>query len=718
MAVERIEEGVAVVILDRPDSPVNAIDADVLVDLEHLLDHLEAAPPSGGAVFLSGKDHFCVGADISLIESLESAEAARAGSRRGQELFCRLAELPCPTVAAVHGSCLGGGLEWALACDRILASAGAGTRLGLPEVRLGILPAWGGTQRLSRRIGLLHAVRMMAAGRSLDPEAARARGLVDGVVDAGRLEREAISLASTLARRFKGRPVPRRARRGWIDALARWVPPARQRLLTRIRTEVARRAGPHYPAPLAVVDAARTAWEAPLTQGLARERELFAKLVLGATSRNLVGLFRLQQRAKHWYAGPDGADPGKTPARLAVLGAGIMGSGIAWLAASRGLQVILRDVSPEALEAGMWRIRQQVRSQVKKGRLKAAAAETLLARISPVRDLVPVAGVDLIVEAVAEELDLKKRVLSEAAGVAPGAILASNTSALSIARMAAALPDPARLAGLHFFNPVHRMPLVEVVSPASAGAATVGSLVALARRLGKVPVRVADAPGFLVNRILSMYLGEAMTLVSEGFSIASVDQAMRAFGMPMGPLELLDAIGLDVAAKVVEALRRTFRGRMPPAADLVEKMVAAGRLGAKGGLGFYRHDGGTPAADQAGVAQLAGPGAGAESPAGPGVVRRLVLPMVAEAARALEEKIVDRPGEVDLALVMGTGWPPFRGGLLRYADQEGMARVVAALEDLSRTHGARLAPPAYLRRMAEQGRTFHARGPSPASGME
>jgi 3-hydroxyacyl-CoA dehydrogenase/enoyl-CoA hydratase/3-hydroxybutyryl-CoA epimerase len=713
--IQRTEDGVAVVVFDLASSGVNKITVKVLEALGEVLDGLERTPPRG-VVFISAKDHFCVGADVALIAGLDSREQALQGSRRGQELFGRIDALPCATVAAVHGSCLGGGLEWALACDRIVAAAGPGTRLGAPEVRLGILPAWGGTQRLPHRVGLGPAVEIMATGRAMDAGSAHARGVVDRIVPPESLEVEALAEAKRLAARYPGGRVPAPVRHGLVGTLSRWLPPLRSLVFSQVREAVVGKAGPHYPAPPAIVEAVRAAFGSSPEQGLAVERELFADLALDEVSRRLVGLFLIHQDSRRWYEGLEAA-AGPEVERVAVLGAGVMGAGIAHLAASGGLEVILRDIAPQALEAGMSRISKQLHGQVEKGRLDADGAGKILSRVTAVTDAGRLADAQLVIEAVVEEMGLKKKVLAEAAGHAGSAIFASNTSALSVTEMSAALPDAGRLAGLHFFNPVDRMPLVEVVAPPSASSQTVGLLLRLARRLGKVPIRVKDSPGFLVNRVLSVYLAEAVAMVEEGFSIASLDRRMCDFGMPAGPLELLDQIGLDVAGKVTDTLRSAFPGRVPDR-RLLAGMLAAGRTGRKGKPGFYRWGEGKPVPDQEGVAALAGGGSPdgrareghetAGEPVAASDVPRLVYPMIAEAVGCLEEGVVSRPEEVDLAMVMGIGWPPFLGGLLRYADDTGLAAVVAELERLAGKHGKHLAPPPRLREMARRGEPFYA----------
>ncbi|MFQ5719823.1 MAG: 3-hydroxyacyl-CoA dehydrogenase NAD-binding domain-containing protein [Acidobacteriota bacterium] len=696
-------DGIVHVVFDLPGSTVNKLNGDVLEALDALITSWVATPPAA-IVFASARDHFCVGADIGLIAALPDADAAREGSRRGQELFNRLADLDCPTVAAIRGSCLGGGLEWALACDRIVVSDAPGTRLGLPEVRLGLLPAWGGTQRLPARIGLGPAVEMMATGRRLSADAAMAKGLADVRAPDAQLQAAATAVARDLiaARRRAGR-VPRATRQGWVGWLARRLPPARALIFSQVRRTIHRRAGTHYPAPGAIVEAVAASFLTPAARGLARERQLFAELATGPISRRLVGLFQLTQESSDWYDEEKQAT-GTPVETVAILGAGVMGAGIARLCAEHEISVRLRDISKEALEAGTGHIRSALARRVARHRLTASEKDAILGRLTPTTRVEDLAPADLIIEAVVEKLDLKKAVLAEAERAAPSAVLASNTSALSITAMSAALKRPQRLGGLHFFNPVDRMPLVEVVAGRRTALQTTGALLALVRRLGKTPVRVADSPGFLVNRLLSVYLGEALMLVEEGVDVACLDRALRDFGMPVGPLELLDQIGLDIAGEVVESLRDLF-GNRQATTDLVARLRAEGCLGVKTGSGFYRHHGKKPEVNREVLERLTGrPGTG---PLPDDVCSILLYPMVAEAARCLEESVVQRPGEVDLAMVMGIGWPPFTGGLLRWADEQGLDGIIRCLTSLAALRGPRFAPPACLAAREQADGRFH-----------
>ncbi|MFQ5766505.1 MAG: 3-hydroxyacyl-CoA dehydrogenase NAD-binding domain-containing protein [Acidobacteriota bacterium] len=545
----------------------------------------------------------------------------------------------------------------------------------------------------------------MAAGRPLNPARAHAMGLVDRLAPLDRLEKAARELVTQLASRFPGRRPPRSGRARLLDGLVCWLPPLRWLIFSRIRKKVAAQAGPHYPAPLAIVEAVAASCWLRRKNGFRRERELFARLVLGDVCRHLVGLFFLHRESRKWYLPAEERAHAQEIQTVAVLGAGVMGAGIALQAASKGLEVILRDISDAALDTAVGRIRSRLKERVEKHRLSREDMEALLRRIQPVTDLGPLAGADLVIEAVVEEMGLKQRVLLEASKAAPKALLATNTSALSVAEMASPLSDPGRLAGLHFFNPVEKMPLVEIILPERASAGLLAPLARFIHHLGKSAVKVKDSPGFLVNRVLSVYLGEAVQMVVEGFSIRSVDGLMRRFGMPVGPLELLDQVGLDVAGKVVQTLRSAFPHRLPPV-DLLARMMEKGRTGQKSGAGFYRHGAGM-VPDQEGVVRLAGLKVSRFREAKKEDLSRLVHPMLGESARCLADHVVGRPAEIDLAMVMGIGWPPFSGGPLRHADEMGLDVLVASLEALARRHGERFRPPPLMVEMVREGRRFH-----------
>ena len=708
--VERQAGGIAHLVFDHPARKVNVLDAESLGDLDLALTELEGGEALQGVVLVSGKrGSFIAGADVAAIGSLTDREQVLALIRRAHLAFNRLAQLPCPTVAAIDGICLGGGTELALACDSRIASDEPATQIGLPEVLLGIFPGFGGSQRLPRLVGLSAALDLILTGRALDARRAEKAGLIARAVPAAWLIERAHERLAALARR----PAPRRRDAYRPRGLGAWfvdrTPFGQALALGRARSMTRARTGGHYPAPLAAIDVLERTLRLPLDAGLAIEASRVADLVVGPVCKNLVRIFELSERAKKDPVG----DPALKPApvgTMLLVGAGVMGGGIAELASRSGIQVRVRDLKPEplthALETAAGLIAERGRRR-RGGAEAAREARAQMARILPTLELNGAGRADVAMEAVVEDLEVKRRVFAELDVRLPaGAVLATNTSSLSVDALAQGLTHADRLCGFHFFNPVHRMPLVEIVRGTRTSDQTLVTAVALARRLGKTPVVVADAPGFVVNRILMPYLSEAMAMLEEGYRLADIDGAMRRFGMPMGPFEVLDEVGLDVAHKVGGVLSHAFPDRMAPSSSL-EKMLAAGRLGRKNGKGFYRHVGRKRRPDPA-VRGLLGL-TRVRSASGPdALAERMVLAMINEAARCLEEKVVADAGAVDLAMIFGAGFPPFRGGLLRYADTYGLSKVTMRLTALRAEKGERFAPAALLSRLAADGGSFTA----------
>ncbi|UCE03878.1 MAG: enoyl-CoA hydratase/isomerase family protein [Candidatus Latescibacterota bacterium] len=703
-----VEEGIARVEIDLPASKVNKLTTALMTELEAVVDMLAGSQEVQAVVLTSGKpDTFIAGADIDEIELLDDVDAAREKSRFGQRVFEKIEHLGKPVVAAIHGACLGGGCELVLACHYRLASNDAATRIGLPEVKLGIVPGFGGTQRLPRVVGLQAALDLILTGRLLDARRAVRLGLVDALTYRGLLVEEATRTARRLA--DSGRwQYARRARKsllslpGFLDRTAL----GRALVLRGARNRVRAQTRGHYPAPLAAIDAVR----AGLRRGgraYEREADLLAQMAMTPESHNLVRLFRFTENNKR--TGNDLPEP-RAIRQMAIVGAGVMGGGIAQLAAYHDIRVRLKDIAAEQLLLALRTADGLMRKAVKRRRLDAAGFENRMAHISTTLDYSGFALADVVVEAVVEKMEIKKSVLQEVEShVRPGCILATNTSALSVTEMAQALRDPGRLVGMHFFNPVHRMPLVEVVRSEHSRPEAVSTVVALARRLGKTPVIVRDAPGFLVNRILAPFLNESSLLFEEGEGIERLDAIMRRFGMPMGPFELIDEVGTDVAHKVGVTLHEGLGERMKPA-GLAGKLVEAGRLGRKGNVGVYRYVDRRRRPDRAHWNTLRH--AGSTRYASDVLLDRVLGLMINEAARCLEEGIVSDARELDLALVFGIGFPPFRGGLLRYADERGVGEIVARLHELERELGPRFAPCEMLLRLAADAARFHPDRPS------
>ncbi|MEK7799944.1 MAG: 3-hydroxyacyl-CoA dehydrogenase NAD-binding domain-containing protein [Acidobacteriota bacterium] len=727
VVLETRRDGLAFLIFDRPHDKVNLLSAPVVAVLEILVDQAARDKDVRGMVVMSAKPaSFIAGADVNEISALGSIQDAENASRKGHRLFDAIEALPFPVVAVINGTCLGGGTELALACHFRIAADDPRVEIGLPEVRLGIIPGWGGTQRLPRLTGIAHALDLILTGRSVDARKALKMGLVDQIAPAESLLEAAERLVVDAAEgRRHPRPHPGDSPLARLNPirLARVALPAQvARAGLRRRVDEA-----HYPAPYRALEAVVHGLRHGMDAGLRREAELLGPLAAGRTSKNLVSIF-LMQRAARRDPGVD--DPSVRPREVraaAVIGAGVMGGGIAQALARSGIPVRLKDIDPLALSRGMRAAHDLFRSEMKKGRLTRRECDQKLALIQPTLEHTGMRRCDVVIEAVVESMAIKHLVLREVEAVVPdGFVMATNTSSLPIDAIAAPARRPENVVGLHFFNPVHKMPLVEVIRGPRTSPETVATAVALAKRIGKTPVVVGDAPGFLVNRILMTYLGEALLMIEEGAMIDEIDRTLLDFGMPMGPLALLDQIGIDVACHVAGVLSEAFRDRAPRSTAL-QILKDKGWLGRKSGRGFYIYPGGGDEGGPGAAAGRSGSGGGdggrprAVNEAVYGLISarprhhedpgptetRLVLPMINEAARCLEAGIVAHPSRVDLAMVLGPGFPPFRGGLLRHADTLGLTAVVQGLEALAGRYGTRFLAARLLLEMAREGRGFY-----------
>lgn len=677
---------VAIITFDYAEKKQNILTSEVMAELDALLD---AVPRNvEGLVFASGKnDSFIAGADISEIDSIRDPAEAKMKAREGQRILNKLAGLPMPTVAAINGYCLGGGCELALACTYRVAAKGGKVLVGLPETKLGILPGFGGTQRLPKLVGLRKATELILGARLLDTDAALRIGLVDRAAASALLVETAIAI-------LRERPEREGPKKTFIES--KFFRRAgsfvgiknRDELLDRALLEAEKKAKGHYPAMPVTVDVLKRTVDLPVDrrtgvseEGLEIEAEGFAKLVVTDVSANLRMLFFLDDAQKK-YA-PYASNPLEIH-RAAVLGAGVMGGGIAWAFSNSRIPVRVKDVRPEALLGALAAANAVYQSEVKRRKVKPNAAKRSMTRIAVGLDYDGFGISDVVVEAVVEKMDVKKAVLSEVETfLRKDAIIATNTSGLSITEMAGALKRPEKFGGLHFFNPVHRMPLVEIIRGEATSDSTIATLFAVARRLGKTPILVRDSPGFLVNRILIPYMLEAARMIEEGITIERIDGAAEAFGMPMGPIRLADEVGLDIGLHVANHLEASFGDRMK-VPDILKKMVAEKKLGKKSGEGFYSHDGKIevePLADR-------------------DIEDRLFLTMYLEAIRCLDERIVDRADDVEIGMIYGTGFPPFRGGLLRWGATVGHAGITKRAGDLRARFGDRYEVPETVSRLA------------------
>jgi 3-hydroxyacyl-CoA dehydrogenase / enoyl-CoA hydratase / 3-hydroxybutyryl-CoA epimerase len=706
LELEVTGDGVAWLVFDRPDARVNLLSREVMARLDALLGEIEEGARAGrirAVVVRSGKDgSFIAGADVKEIASITDAQHGGAGAALGQSVFTRLDRLPVPSVAAVDGLCLGGGTELILACDARIASDRPETKIGLPEVKLGIIPGFGGTTRLPRVIGLSDALGMILTGTNVSAKKAQRIGLISERMHVGVLYERARTLALELT---TGTSLPR-PRKPVLKRALDGTPIGRRIVLRQARRQVMKETRGHYPAPLAALDVVRRSAKLPLDAALAIEAEAAGRLVVSDVSKNLIHVFHLLESAKK--AGPAGVEP-RAVERVAVLGAGVMGGGIAQLVAYRGLEVRLKDINAEAIGLGLKHARQMFERLVKRGRLEKRDTERYMAAIAPSLEYSGFATVDVVIEAVVERMEVKKQVLRETEShVRHGCVLATNTSSLSVTEMQGALERPADFAGMHFFNPVHRMPLVEVIRGEQTSDEAVATIVALTRRLDKTPIIVRDGPGFLVNRILAPYLNEAAWLLAEGASIEQIDRTLRRFGMPMGPLRLLDEVGLDVARHAGAVMSAAFGDRLQPP-PVMTALSETELLGRKGGRGFYVYEDGRDRKVNEDIYGLLGSAVPKErrNLDHQEILDRTLLAMVNEAARLLADGIVATPGEVDLGMITGTGFPPFRGGLLRWADTLGMQTVLDRLQQLEEKHGARFTPAPLIRERAAAGQGFY-----------
>jgi 3-hydroxyacyl-CoA dehydrogenase/enoyl-CoA hydratase/3-hydroxybutyryl-CoA epimerase len=703
------DDRLATLTFDSPDKKVNVFTRAASTELERVIDEAGNRHDIGCLILLSGKaSGFIAGADVDEIARVTDPLEAEAGSRLGHRLFSAWEALPFPTVAAIRGVCLGGGTEISLASTYRVASDGSTTKIGLPEVRLGIVPGWGGCTRLPRRIGIAAALDLILTGKTVSGRRALKLGLVDALLPDARF----LDLVRDFASERIGKKGEPQRKTDLREKLLEGNPLGRRIVFDQARKKTLEQTRGHYPAALRAIEVVKVGIEDGVPAGFDAEARAVAELATSTIAKNLLHVFHLTEDAKR-ESGAPGGEP--RPVRnTAVLGAGTMGGGIAQLiAAEADLPVRMKDVRHEALALGMGHAAALFDRQLKRRRLDAPTLRRKMALMHPTLDYSGFGRVDLVIEAIVENLAVKQDVFAELAAQVPAsAVLASNTSSIPISQIRAKTPHPERVIGMHFFNPVHRMPLVEVIAPEGADPSAVNTVFAFTRRLGKTPILVKDTPGFLVNRLLSFYSLESLWLLDEGYRIEQLDRAMTDWGMPVGPMALTDEVGIDVAGKVAHILSAAFGDRLPLPRWL-DKLPEGDRLGVKNGRGLYRYEGRERKEPDDAVYALLGLEPRVSEPDLAAIADRMVLPMVNEAARCLAEGVARSAADLDLALILGTGFPPFRGGLCRWADQQGLNQIIAALERLESAVGSRFLPADSLRATAAAG-GFYARFPAPA----
>jgi 3-hydroxyacyl-CoA dehydrogenase/enoyl-CoA hydratase/3-hydroxybutyryl-CoA epimerase len=718
-----VRDGVAVLTLDLPGEAVNTLSPATGLLFDAALAKAQADKGVRAVVFASGKpDTFVAGADVRWLGSLKTREEGERASREGQAGFVRLAAFPKPVVAAIHGACLGGGLEWALACSYRACSDSQKTQLGVPEVQLGLLPGAGGTQRLPRLIGIAEALDLILTGKSVRAAKAKKLGLVDEVVPAPILLEVAMARARALAdgtlkvERSRRSP-PARGLTGALEALGRketWTelalednPLGRAFLFDQARKQLRKKTRGHYPAPERALEVVRTGTEKGWEAGLQAEARAFGELLVGEVSQRLREIFFATTELKKDRGVEDANVRARPVQKVAVLGGGLMGGGIAYVSAvTAKAHVRVKERDDAAAGRVLAHVRSQLQAQVEKRRLTPRELESRMSRLTAGNDFAGFARADVVVEAVFEDLALKQKLRDEAENVMPEAsIFASNTSSLPITKLAEGARRPAQVIGMHYFSPVEKMPLLEVITHAGTAPWVTATCVALGKRQGKTVIVVRDGPGFYTSRVLAPYLNEAAHLLLDGAEVRAVDEALVDFGFPVGPYQLLDEVGIDVGEKVAHVLHDAFGERMR-APEAMAALVKDGRLGRKAKKGFYTYDGKKKVVDETVYAVL--PASTQRRPVTKEeVVERCVYPLVNEAIRCLEEGIVRSARDADVGAVFGLGFPPFRGGPFRFADAFGPAALASRLESLASKLGARFEPAPLLREKAANGARFY-----------
>lgn len=709
------EADVALLTFDDPQSGANILSGHVLEALERHLDELDKKKGLAGLVICSAKPGmFIAGADLKeFVTWLDSPkEEVSAHSRRGQELFARLAKVNYVTVAAIDGTCVGGGLELAMWCDRRVLTDGEKTALGFPEVKLGLYPGWGGTARMPRMIGLSNAIELVTGGENIDARTAAAMDLANDVVDkssADTAEDRLLTAAIRMVRAEQATQQFRRDRDRWAAPLA--ISDTELGFLGATASAyIQQQTKGHYPAPLVALEVMLGAAGADIETACRMEADEFARLFGSPVNRALLNVFFLQDRNKK------GAGIKAEPRKIVsagVVGAGTMGQGIAAANVKRGILTAIMDSSQPVLERGLKGVLNEVSYNKQTKGPDVQRVVEFAPLINGTLSDIELCRSDIIVEAIFENPQAKRHLFARLEPlVRDDAILASNTSTIPISELAEGLERPERFCGLHFFNPVRQMPLVEVIRGRKTSDATMATAAAYARALGKSPIVMNDGPGFLVNRLLLPYMNEAVLLVCEGADLRKVDKAAKAFGMPMGPFTLYDVVGIDVAVHAGQTMVRSFPDRVVPA-QLLQQLADVGRIGQKSGKGFFDYGPPKPGRSPRGVdsPEVAAliekcRGGNTRKFSSDEITDRLFLPMLLEATRVLEDRIVSDVRDVDLGLILGIGFPPFKGGLFFWADTIGPANIVEKLKQYAPL-GKRFEPTAMLAKLAASGSRFY-----------
>lgn len=702
---------VALLDFDLIGEKVNKLNTPIMMRLKEALEEVRTSKARVLVIRSLKQKIFIAGADIEEIKSMTKREDFEKAVSNGQTIINMIEDLPMPTIASINGACMGGGCELALACDYRIASDDSSTRIGLPETKLGLIPGFGGCVRLPRIIGLQAALEIILQGKTVAGPKALKMGLVDKCVHPGILEVETMKWAEEIVKEGAAKRKKTFSPKNMMGkVLESFV--GRAVVFSKSREAVMKTTHGHYPAPLRAVDViSKTYGMADRSEALRIECSGFCDLAITDISRSLIHVFFLTEMVKKQTGLPEGSSAtAQNVDHLGILGAGTMGGGIAYVAADKGIHVRMKDINNDALARGFKHAYDLWAKLLKKRVINKFDFQQKMDLVTGGLDFAGFGQMDVVIEAIVEDMEIKKKVIAETAKhMRSDAIIVTNTSSLSVTEMSKGHPNPAQFAGMHFFNPVHKMPLVEVIRGEQTSDTVVATIFELSKKMGKMPVVVKDGPGFLVNRLLLPYMAEAAFLLDEGMSIEVVDEAyVKEFGMPMGPFALMDEVGLDVCIKVLKIFKKALGARIEMA-QCMEALEKTGRLGRKNGKGFYTY---SERGDRQGVDSTVYTELSLKPATNPlttkECIERGIFMMINECSLALlEERIVETPDEVDLAMIMGTGFPPFRGGLLKYADSIGSEYIVDQLESYALSKGARLKPHNPLRNMAKTKRKFY-----------
>lgn len=697
----RRDDGIAILTMDVPGETMNTLKAQFGPEISEILAEIKSDPHIRGLVLISGKkDSFVAGADISMLDACKTVGDAKALSQQGHVVFNELEALKIPVVAAIHGACLGGGLELALACHQRVCSDDGKTTLGVPEVQLGLLPGGGGTQRLPRLVGITTALDMMLTGKQIRPKQALKMGLVNDVVPQTILLQTAVEMA------LAGKRAPKPIKKSLVNQVLEGTSFGRNIIFDQATKQVEKKTQGNYPAPAKIIDCVRQGIAKGMQKGLEVEASHFAELVVSKESEALRSIFFATTEMKK-ETGAEGATPRKVN-KAVILGGGLMGGGIASVTTTKAkIPVRVKDISEKGLSNALSYAYKLLDKGVKRRHMTPAARDNLMALMTTTTEYKGVKDADIVVEAVFEDLALKHQMVKDIEReCGEHTIFASNTSSLPISQIAEASTRPENVIGLHYFSPVEKMPLVEVIAHAKTSPETIATTVAFARKQGKTPIVVQDGAGFYVNRILALYMNEAAQLLLEGQSVEHLDKALVKFGFPVGPITLLDEVGIDVGAKISPILEKELgeRFKAPAAFD---KLLGDDRKGRKNGKGFYQYGASskkTKAVDETvyGVLGIK-PGTNKDAKA---LAERCVVQMLNEAVRCLDDGIIASPRDGDIGAIFGIGFPPFLGGPFHYIDTLGAANLVKILESYQSQFGNRFEPCERLKTMARENVSF------------